>query len=257
MQNNTFFGHSQPLPIIVLEAVASTNDYSKQLLANFKPQIDFTAIMAKYQFDGRGQRGTSWLTPAGVNMTASFIYAPPSLSISKQFALTVHSSLAVYDVVEEILQKDIFIKWPNDIMVGKRKIAGILLENKISAQLIKTVIAGIGINVYQQEFPIEIAHKTTSLVLEHPDIDLTILDLVKRIQKRLLYYQTIFEKDRFDALLQLYNNRLFLRGIDSNFIVNGASITGQIQGVGPDGILSVLQGHEIQKYDLKGIIYQL
>ncbi|ERJ57780.1 biotin--[acetyl-CoA-carboxylase] ligase [Sphingobacterium paucimobilis] len=257
MQNNTFFGHYQPLPIIVLEAIASTNDYSKQLLTNFKPQIDFTAIMAKHQSQGRGQRGTTWLAPAHMNMTASFIYTPPSLSISKQFSLTIHTSLAVYDVIQNIVQDDVWIKWPNDIMVGKRKIAGILLENKISGHLIKTVIAGIGINIYQDKFDPEIAHKTTSLVLENSDINLTIMDLVKRVQSRLRYYQHIFEEEHFNSLLELYNSRLFLKGIDSPFIIDGTPTNGNIQGVDPDGMLSVSHNHGIQKYDLKDIIYQL
>ena len=257
MQNNTFFGHYQPLPIIVLEEAASTNDYSKQLLANFKPHIDFTAIMAKHQFQGRGQRGTTWLTPANVNMTASFIYSPNNLSVSEQFVLTVHTSLAVYDALQEIIEKDIFIKWPNDIMIGRRKIAGILLENKIAGQFIKTVIAGIGLNVYQKDFAPEIAHKTTSLILENPKIDLAILDLVKRIQQRFRYYQHILQSEGLSSCLKLYNNQLFLRNKESLFVVDGMPIIGTIRGVEEDGRLIVSHDGEIKKYDLKEIAYQL
>lgn len=257
MQNNTFFGHYQPLSIIVLESTASTNDYSKQLLTNFKPQIGFTAIMAKHQSAGRGQRGTSWLATANTNMTASFIYTPEGLSITNQFAVTVHASLAVYDVLKEILQKDIYIKWPNDIIVGKRKIAGILIENKVSGHFIKTVIAGIGLNVYQKEFASEIAHKTTSLVLENPTIDLSIFDLVKRIQKRLQDYRHILQEDGFMAHLKLYNERLFLKDTNARFTVNGNSIEGRIQGVESDGHLIIRHKEEIKKYDLKELAYQL
>ncbi len=257
MQNNTFFGHYQPLPIIVLEAIASTNDYSKQLLTNFKPQIDFTAIMAKHQSQGRGQRGTTWLAPAGMNMTASFIYSPNALAVVDQFALTVHASLAVYDVIKELVKKDVYIKWPNDIMIGKRKIAGILLENKLSGHTIKTVIAGIGINVYQKEFASEIAHKTTSLFLENPEIELSLIDLVKRVQRRLLYYQDIFQTDDFTNHLDLYNERLFLKNIMSFFTIDGSPIEGQIKGVEKDGLLIIRHEQETKKYDLKELAYQL
>lgn len=257
MQNNTFFGHYQPLSIIVLESTASTNDYSKQLLTNFKPQIGFTAIMAKHQSAGRGQRGTLWLAPPNTNMTASFIYSPVDLPITKQFALTVHASLAVYDVLKEILQKDIYIKWPNDIMVGRKKIAGILIENKVSGQFIKTVIIGIGLNVYQKEFSGDIAHKTTSLTLENPKINLSILNVVKKIQKRLWDYQHILQEDNFSPHLKLYNERLFLKGTHTSFTVNGISIEGEIQGVENDGLLTVRHQQEIKKYDLKELAYQL
>lgn len=257
MQNNTFFGHYQPLSIIVLESTASTNDYSKQLLTNFKPQIGFTAIMAKHQSAGRGQRGTSWLAPANTNMTASFIYSPLGLSIADQFALTVHASLAVYDVLKEIIKEDIYIKWPNDIMVGKRKIAGILIESKVSGQSIRTVVTGVGLNVYQKEFATEIAHKTTSLVLENPKIDLSILDIVKRVQKRLQDYQHIFQEGNFLTYLGLYNERLFLKGTDTFFTVNGVSTEGRIEGVGNDGLLIIRHKEEIKKYDLKELAYQL
>lgn len=257
MQNNTFFGHYQPLPIIVLEETPSTNDYSKQLLTNFKPQIDFTAIMAKHQTQGRGQRGTTWSTNPCSNMTASFLYSPKGLSIVDQFLLTIHSSLAVYDVMKELISKDIYIKWPNDIMVERRKIAGILIENKVSGHYIKSVVAGIGINVYESNFPIDIARRSTSLVLENSEINLTILDLVKRIQHRLYYYQSIFSPENRAAHLELYNKRLFLKGIMTDFVVNGATIQGQILGVESDGQLIVRHQQETKKYDLKGITYQL
>lgn len=257
MQNNTFFGHYQPLPVIVLEETLSTNDYSKQLLANFKPQIDFTAIMAKHQTQGRGQRGTTWSTNPYNNMTASFLYAPQSLLIADQFLLTIHSSLAVYDVIKELTSKDVYIKWPNDIMVERRKIAGILIENKVSGQYIKSVIAGIGINVYERNFPSDIANRSTSLVLENSEINLTILDLVKRIQQRLRHYQHIFSPENSSSHLELYNQRLFLKGVTANFMVNGTLLQGQILGVEREGQLIVRHHQEVKKYDLKGITYQL
>ncbi|WP_164110910.1 MULTISPECIES: biotin--[acetyl-CoA-carboxylase] ligase [Sphingobacterium] len=257
MQNNTFFGHYQSLPVIVLEETPSTNDYSKQLLTNFKPQIDFTAIMAKHQTQGRGQRGTTWSTTPYSNMTASFLYSPHSLFITDQFLLTIHSSLAVYDVIKELIPKDIYIKWPNDIMVERRKIAGILIENKVSGHYIKSVIAGIGINVYESNFPSDIARRSTSLVLENSEINLTILDLVKRIQHRLYYYQNIFSPENRAAHLELYNERLFLKGITADFMINGASLQGQILGVESDGQLIVRHQQATKKYDLKGITYQL
>lgn len=257
MQNNTFFGHYQSPPIIVLEETPSTNDYSKQLLANFKPQTNYTAIMAKHQTQGRGQRGTTWHTQAHSNMTASFLYTPDQLSIADQFLLTIQVSLAVYEVIQELVPGQVSIKWPNDIMVEKKKIAGILIENKISGRSIKSVIAGIGINVYENHFPAEIAHRTTSLLIENPETNLTILDLVKRVQRRLDYYNSIFEPSSSDTYFQLYNSKLFLKGINADFRVHETTVQGQILGVEKDGHLLVSHAERVSRYDLKSITYLL
>lgn len=257
MQNNTFFGHYQPLPIIVLEKITSTNDYSKQLLSNFKPQTNLTAIMAKEQSMGRGQRGNIWQTKTGVNVTASLILVPESLLTTQQFFLTIISSLAVYDSIQNLHPHQTFIKWPNDIMIGNKKIAGILIENKIAGKEIRSSIIGIGLNVYQKDFASEIASKATSLALENPEINVTIIDLVKKIAKQLSYYKSILERGDIEMLLHLYNSRLFLRNIQGNFIIEGERIKGIILGVEKDGLLQVSHSSKISKYDLKDIIYQL
>lgn len=257
MQNNTFFGYSKPSSLIVLDNVSSTNDYFKQLLANFKPQLPFTAIMARNQTQGRGQRGAVWLTKPNVNLTASFLNTPKDRNIQDQFLTTITSSLAVYDILKEYTKSSIAIKWPNDIMANNKKMGGILIENKITSTKIKHSIIGIGINIYATEFPVEIAHKTTSLKLENFDFNLTIVELVLAIQKRLQYYEYQIEVGHSAALWLLYSDRLFRRGIMANYIVDGINIEGQIQGVDMDGRLLLKANDEVHKFDLKGISYVL
>jgi BirA family biotin operon repressor/biotin-[acetyl-CoA-carboxylase] ligase len=100
LQNNTFFGDLLRRHIIVLNRATSTNDYLKQLLANFTPLPEYTAIMAKAQTEGRGQRGTKWLSLPQQNLTVSFYLKPHDLPLSKQFFLTVIGSLAVRDTLK-------------------------------------------------------------------------------------------------------------------------------------------------------------
>ncbi len=256
MQNNTFFNDSGPNNIFVIDEVASTNDYLKNLLTKVKPLAPFTVIMAKNQTAGKGQRGNSWLSAPGLNLTASFLLTPKHLPISKQFLLTIVSSLSVYDAIEEFVPAGISIKWPNDILIKNKKIAGILIENKIAPPQIKHSIVGIGMNVLQTEFPKDIKHKTTSLLLETTDSNLQIMHLVSSIQQNLQKYLPLAEAQSKD-LLHLYNERLYNRGISSNYEYAGQEVTGKIIQVDIDGLLQIEINGFLKKIDLKGISYKL
>ncbi len=257
MQNNTFFGHSNAQNIIVLAETASTNDYLKQLLSNFTPLEEYTAIMTMKQTAGKGQRGTTWLDQPGESLTASFILFPQKLTPQKQFYLTIISSLAVYDIVATHTSGQTNIKWPNDIMIGNKKVGGILIENKISHSRIKHAIIGIGLNVFQSQFPSEISFKTTSLLKENPSLQTTILSLVTEIQTKLKYYNEMLLKEQYDELLAHYNQLLFRRDLDALFTVKGNTIKARIVQVGKDGLLEVECKQKKIKYDLKDITYQL
>ena len=139
---------------LFLLEVESTNTYAMNLLRNVNA-IEGTVVHTDRQTRGRGQRGASWNSDAASNITASVILKPSFLSIENSFYLSKISALAVYDVLTEILaesQYDIKIKWPNDILVNKRKIAGILIENNFNHLSIQHSVIGIGLNVNQRIF---------------------------------------------------------------------------------------------------------
>lgn len=257
MQNNTFFGYNSPSTVIVLDKISSTNDYAKKLLSNFKPQTPFTAIMAKNQTNGRGQRGTTWNTSPYKNMTTSYIYIPEGLHPQQQFQITILSTLAIYEVLADYIPQGLSIKWPNDIMVNNKKIAGILIENKINITNITSSIIGVGINVYTTKFPSSIAQSATSIKIENPMYNITILDLVTRIQQKLAYYDNIVKNGKVDILWNLYSERLFRKNIPSKFIIDDKEVEGTILCVNEDGYILVRTEQSTNKYDLKGIKYIL
>ena len=256
MQNNTFFEDSCPNKVIVLEETTSTNDYLKDLLTNFKPLPQYTAIMAKKQTAGKGQRGNTWLSQPSLNLTASFLLNPINLSIQDQFLLTMISSLAVRDVIAYHTQKTCLIKWPNDIMIDGKKIAGILIENKISKSYIKHSIIGIGINIYQTNFPETINHKTTSVKLQNEYVNVEMLNIVNEIQQNLSRYQDICQKDTL-KLIELYNNYLFRKNEKHNYIIDSKEVEGVIKKIEKDGLLQITVKNTVTKVDLKGITYIL
>jgi len=213
--------------------------------------------MAKKQTAGKGQRGTTWSSPRNENLTVSYFFSPKKLDIKDQFTVTILSSLAVYDILERFIPSQLSIKWPNDIMVKNKKIAGILIENKITSTTVKHSIIGIGINVLTAQFPDDIAHKATSIRLENFDFNLTIVEMAKLIQQRLIYYNHLLEAGQEEQLWELYSKKLFRKNIKSTFIVNEVPITGIITGVDRDGFLLINIDNNIKKYDLKNIAYQL
>ena len=113
-----------------------------------------TLILTEDQTRGRGQMGNKWLTEKGKNLTFSIVLYPSFLRPNQHFYLTQFVSIAIQEVIQELLpDKGIKIKWPNDLYVENRKLAGILIENILSGHRIQSSILGIGLNVNQVQFP--------------------------------------------------------------------------------------------------------
>jgi BirA family biotin operon repressor/biotin-[acetyl-CoA-carboxylase] ligase len=113
-----------------------------------------TVITAQEQTNGRGQRGSSWTAFKGDNLLASIIVYPNFLPPDETFMLSRITALAIRDAIEALTDKDVFIKWPNDIIIGDKKVCGILIENNWSDFKIQSAIIGFGINVNQDKFMI-------------------------------------------------------------------------------------------------------
>ena len=131
-----------------LDQTGSTNSWLKENAESVSPM---TLVAAVSQTSGRGQRGNSWESEPGKNLTFSFYFNPEGILPSEQFVVSEAVSLAMVAVLERY-GINALVKWPNDIYVGQRKIAGILIENSIMGQTISRCIAGIGLNVNQDEF---------------------------------------------------------------------------------------------------------
>lgn len=132
----------------LLESVDSTNNYAK---ANAASLPSPTMVVAREQTAGRGQRGNSWESEPGANLTFSVFVRLPGFPARRQFAVSEAVALAVADTLG-VFGVQAKVKWPNDIYVGDRKICGILIEHALmGAELMHTVI-GAGINVNQKRF---------------------------------------------------------------------------------------------------------
>ena len=140
---------------IHLEQIDSTNSYLRKNAALLCDNADdcFKAVVvtAENQTSGRGQRGNVWLSQSGVNLLMSILVHPLFLPVGQQFRLSQIVALSLCRAMRGY-GIDASLKWPNDIYVGNRKLAGILIELDYSGSVVGQAVIGIGLNVNQTEF---------------------------------------------------------------------------------------------------------
>jgi BirA family biotin operon repressor/biotin-[acetyl-CoA-carboxylase] ligase len=236
--------------IIHLESIDSTNNYAAKLVHHGN-YAHGTVILADDQFLGKGQRGSEWLSTKGENLTCSFILNPDKLSVDEQFFLSCMVALSIVDVLEEF-GIDACIKWPNDIYVNQQKIGGVLIENFLQSNLIKTSIVGIGLNVKSSPvgFNAVCIHDLISIHLKP-------FDVLMRLIGKLNHWYYELNNGRFNNLLAIYNHRLFRKNQLLTFEDDRGLFKGKVQKVLSDGFLEVVVGDEIRHYGVKQIIWHL
>jgi BirA family biotin operon repressor/biotin-[acetyl-CoA-carboxylase] ligase len=174
-------GDPGPPPIIRRHIVTSTQTLAFDLAA--VGAADGTAVVADIQTEGRGRRGRRWSAPVGNALLVS-VLVRPRLPWPQVPLLSYAAALAVVTTLERVAGMTARLKWPNDVLVGDRKIAGILLEARAGASGPPVVVAGIGINLAQRQFPTPLAGHATSVALETghaPDREETLRTLLTEV----------------------------------------------------------------------------
>lgn len=143
--------------------IGSTNDMARQLAQ--QGADEGTLVVAEEQTEGRGRRGREWLSPPGTGIFASLVLRPKLLPAQAPI-LTLTAALAGAEAIRELTDLPAGIKWPNDLLINGRKVAGILTEMSAEIDTIFHVIIGIGINVNTNSFPAELKNMATSLAAE-------------------------------------------------------------------------------------------
>lgn len=235
------------------EQLPSTNTYAIDLLSKNKPS-EGTVISASNQVDGRGQHGSIWESSASQNITLSVILYPTFLLPKHQFWLSQTVALAVRDFVADILpQKNIFIKWSNDIYVNDKKIAGILIQNSISRNGILNTVIGIGLNVNQSNFDFKGQRRATSLSLEKQEsynLDYLKYQLYWHLESRYLQLKA----NKIHQIQSDYMDVLYKYKIPHQYeLPNGEQFTGTIQGVAPNGQLVINRNNELLSFGIKEV----
>lgn len=220
--------------LITTNSLASTNNYASELLANNEP-IEGSAIMAAYQEQGRGQRGSNWVSEKGSNLLVSYVFYPKFLNVQDQFFLNIFVSLAATKTLSSLGVGQVKIKWPNDIYVANNKIGGILIENSIKGNQISNSIIGLGININQREFP-DFPVKATSLsLLKEKSFDVT--NVFEILSNFLETYYLSLKGGNLILLKEEYLNTLFRRNEFFSYENNGEKFEAKIVSVSNEGKL--------------------
>ena len=144
--------------------VDSTNAFASRLLTHDRKVPDGTVIISESQSAGRGRLGRNWHSQAEAGLYFSMILRP-KVPISLAPMFTLATAVAMHDAIERDTRLDVDIKWPNDLLIGGKKICGILAEIQAEVDQIRTLVIGVGLNVNHSILPDDIAHRATSLRL--------------------------------------------------------------------------------------------
>ncbi len=148
--------------ILFFDEVDSTNDVAME--SGAKGLSEGLVILSEGQSHGKGRMGRTWVSPRNVNIYVSILLRP---GISPQYApvMTMMSAISTSRAIKEVTGLETTIKWPNDILIGKKKVAGILTEMNAEQERINYIVAGIGINVNmkKEDFPEDIRTPAASL----------------------------------------------------------------------------------------------
>ena len=197
-----FIGHS----VEVLESVDSTNDYAKK---KAKELVDGSVIISLEQVKGKGRRGRSFHSGKGDGIYLSIILKPGFEPTKAPFITSIAGAALVNTFNKFNIQTK--VKWPNDVLINGKKVAGILTEMSADMEFIEYIVLGVGINVSGLEFPNEIKNIATSLKLEGYDV-----------KKLSIIWQFIYE---FELLYNLYLNENTSEVV--NILRNNSSVIGK------------------------------
>lgn len=241
-----------PKRIIRVNQLDSTNSYALQLLKDTNPSGG-TVVMALNQTEGRGQQTNAWESESGKNLTISLILRPDFILAQDQFQVSMLISLGVTDYLKTYIE-DVSIKWPNDIYVGDKKIAGILIEQSIMGAHLSNSVCGLGLNINQEKFFSDAPNPISLQMLTNEGYDLEdeLTKLLSSIEKR---YQQV-QNGNAQQLEHDYLNSLYWMNETHEFEDEDGDFTGKITGISEFGQLLILdEDKELRTYNFKEVSF--
>lgn len=203
-------GKAENFILDVRKTVTSTNTLAKEMAAAGAPEG--TVIIASEQTEGRGRMGRRFYSPASTGLYLTIILRP-KLSLEDSLLITTCTAVAVAKAIEKLTQKEVHIKWVNDLFMNGKKVCGILTEASLNVENggLEYAVVGIGVNVNTGNFPDEIKEVAGSIFSEKPNNQPTTSILAANILNNMAeFMDNITDK----SYLEEYKKRSFLLGKD-------------------------------------------
>jgi len=217
------------------QEIDSTNSYARRLAEAGAPEGE--VVIAEYQSDGRGRLGRNWVSPPFSNLYCSLVLRP-ALAPAHAPQITLMAAVALADTVAAFVAEPPAIKWPNDILIRGKKLAGILTESSCDAKRIEFVILGIGVNLNfpRERMPETIRDRATSL-MEVGRKSFSRENFLRRLIQDLDRCYGILEDLGFDAIAPRWEAYFALRGRRVRVEMVDEVISGTATGIDGDGAL--------------------
>ncbi|MCJ7616385.1 MAG: biotin--[acetyl-CoA-carboxylase] ligase [Desulfobacterales bacterium] len=221
--------------IIFLNETDSTNTRAKELAAQGAPEG--TLVIAEKQTEGRGRRGRSWFSPPGGGIYFSLILRPV-ISPGETPKITLMTAVVLAETLISLMKLKLRIKWPNDILVNGKKLAGILTEISTEMDAVNYIIVGLGLNVNTQfeKFPQDIKENATSILIENGK-QFPRVRLIQHYLKLYEIYYDMFKNNDFEPIMKRWRELADIIGKQIRVDVIGKTHIGKVVDVDNDGVL--------------------
>ncbi len=222
--------------LMFFESVGSTNEEIKKLA--LQGENEGLVVIANQQVKGKGRRGRHWVSEPNTGIWLSLLLRPP-INPNHASRITLVAGLAVCRAIRESTGQEVYIKWPNDIILNGKKICGILTEMSSELDYINYVVVGIGINVNIKTFPEEISNIATSLCIESKRLYKR-ADIVKGLLQHFEeLYESYLETLDLSLFIDDYNQYCINVGREVKVINSEQTLVGQALNVTDTGELVI------------------
>lgn len=204
------------MKILHFDEINSTNIFLYDKISE-NNDISDMVVVADYQTAGRGMDKNRWESEAGMNLLLSIALNVNFLEAENQFKISQAVSVAIAETLSQFVDnKQLFIKWPNDIYFGDKKLAGMLIQNTIEGRMMGVSIIGIGLNVNQMEFSKDIPNPISLKMISGRDFDLdNLLNLlIFNIKTKV---ESLRYKENQNEINEKYVSRSYRFGIWSDY----------------------------------------
>jgi BirA family biotin operon repressor/biotin-[acetyl-CoA-carboxylase] ligase len=228
--------------ILNINKVNSTNSYVLELISTNQKLENETVYISDNQIAGKGQGENLWESEPGKNLTFSIYLEPRFLNPADQFYLNISISLGIQKYVSSLVKEKVWIKWPNDIYILNKKVAGILINHTISGQQLINSVVGIGLNMNQKLF-ISDAPNPGSLIHftgKECNLDIALSDLLSSIND----FYLMLKKSNIEKLTFQYFEVLLGYQQWREYNYQNQVIKAKITGISNFGTLLLIDDHK-------------